>query len=300
MQWHNALEPVFRVELGKEAENLTFEKEHQLSSKPLAMDMLVIKKEAGVTLEKNIARIFRQYNIVEYKSPKDYLNVNDFYKVYAYACLYQSDTKKVCEIMPSEITITFIGQHYPRKMMRYLEKERGLRAKKIEAGIYYLEGDEYAIQVLVTKELSKEENYWLSCLRDDLKSGGEIEEFVEKYEKNKKDKWYEDLADTIIHGNWQCVEEAKKMCQALRELFADELREADRNGESRGIAIGESRGFAIGQARALVLDNLESGVTKEIIIQKLQRFLGIGEDEAERYYQENRKEAAKNGIRIII
>ena len=65
-----------------------------MSRKPLAMDLLVIKKEPGVQIHKNIGRIFRRHNIVEFKSPKDYLSINDFYKVYAYACLYQSDTKK--------------------------------------------------------------------------------------------------------------------------------------------------------------------------------------------------------------
>ncbi len=29
-------------------------------------------------------RIFRTYNIIEYKSPDDYLSINDFYKVYGY------------------------------------------------------------------------------------------------------------------------------------------------------------------------------------------------------------------------
>ena len=41
-------------------------------------------------IQKNIGRIFRQYNIVEYKSPDDYLSIDDFYKVYAYCCLYKS------------------------------------------------------------------------------------------------------------------------------------------------------------------------------------------------------------------
>ncbi len=29
-------------------------------------------------------RIFRTYNIIEYKSPDDYLSINDFCKVYGY------------------------------------------------------------------------------------------------------------------------------------------------------------------------------------------------------------------------
>ena len=70
-----------RVELGDEAENLLFEREHQLSHKPLEMDLLIIKMQNGIQLKKNIGKIFRKHNIIEYKSPKDYLSINDFYKV---------------------------------------------------------------------------------------------------------------------------------------------------------------------------------------------------------------------------
>ena len=96
VQWHDCIEAVFRVELGEEAEKLEFEREHQLSNKPLEMDLLIVKKESDEAIHKNIGQIFRKHNIIEYKSPKDYLSINDFYKVYGYACIYQSYTEKVC------------------------------------------------------------------------------------------------------------------------------------------------------------------------------------------------------------
>ena len=65
--------------------------------KPMQVDVLIIKKNSKKTIKKNIGQIFRKYNIVEYKSPDDYLNVDDFYKVHGYACFYKSDTKKVNE-----------------------------------------------------------------------------------------------------------------------------------------------------------------------------------------------------------
>lgn len=66
--------------MGDEAENLLFEREHQLSHKPLEMDLLIIKMQNGIQLKKNIGKIFRKHNIIEYKSPKDYLSINDFIK----------------------------------------------------------------------------------------------------------------------------------------------------------------------------------------------------------------------------
>ena len=61
--------------------------------------------------------------IVEYKSPTDYLGIDDFYKVYGYAYFYKADTGRENEIPVEELTITFVSTGYPRKMLCHLEKE---------------------------------------------------------------------------------------------------------------------------------------------------------------------------------
>ena len=60
-----------------------------------------------------------------------------------------------------------------------------------------------ALQLIVIPKLSKENNYWLNNLRNDLKSGGEIRNFIEQYGKNKNSKLYQALADTIMRANWE-------------------------------------------------------------------------------------------------
>ena len=37
--------------------------------------------------------------------------------------------------------------------------------------------------------------------------------------------------DLIVRANWDKMKEEKEMCEALRELFADELRESKERGE---------------------------------------------------------------------
>ena len=73
----------------------------------MQIDVLVVRKETGRVIQKNIGRIFRQYNVVEYKGIKDYISINDFYKSIGYACLLQSNTERVQEILPSQVTVTF-------------------------------------------------------------------------------------------------------------------------------------------------------------------------------------------------
>ena len=153
IQWHPAFQASIQIEFEAEAEKLTFEPEHLLSKKPMQMDELIIRVAENEAIHKNIGRIFRRYNIIEYKSPDDNLTINDFYKVYGYCCFYQSDTDKICEIPPEELTITFICNHFPRKMVQHLKEFRGLNIIHVEAGIYYITGDAFPIQLLVTKEL---------------------------------------------------------------------------------------------------------------------------------------------------
>lgn len=77
--------------------------------------------------------------------------------------------------------------------------------------------------------ISKEENYWLKSLRNDIKTNSEMIELLERYEKKRELKWYEELMDIIVRANWEHVKEEKRMCKALEEIceemFADKIKE---------------------------------------------------------------------------
>ena len=265
IQWHPAFDAALQIELEDEAEYLEFEPEHLLSKKPMQIDVL-IKNEKHVKIQKNIGRIFRQYNIIEYKSPEDDLDIDDFYKTYAYACLYKSDTETVDLIPADELTITFVCCHYPRAMLDKLQRDRGIMAEKIESGIYYLTGDAIPVQLIIVPALSKNNNYWLNNLRNDLKAGGEIRNFIERYGENKKSKLFQALADTVMRANWQELKEERKMCEALRELFADDLRESREAGIMEGRTAGKIEGRIEGKLEGkieLIIKKYKKGCTAE-------------------------------------
>ena len=127
IQWHPAFYAEIQIELEEERENLIFENEHQLGTKPMEIDVLVIKKKRETPVSKNIGRIFRKYNIIEYKSPTDYMSINDFYKVCGYAFFYKSDTVREDEIPVDQITISLVSRSYPRKLIQHLQKFWGWR-----------------------------------------------------------------------------------------------------------------------------------------------------------------------------
>ena len=51
-----------------------------LNTKPLEVDLLVIKKDPDIQITNEIGKLFRGHNIIEYKSPLDHLNIDTFLK----------------------------------------------------------------------------------------------------------------------------------------------------------------------------------------------------------------------------
>jgi hypothetical protein len=168
IRWYPAFLQAIQLELIDYKNSLEFKYEYQLATEPLRVDLLIIKKSPGLVIDKNIARIFRSDNIVEYKSPEDYLSVKDFLKVYAYACLYAAIN---LEAEFSGITLTLVEQRHPRELISYLIEERGYGVEETGPGIYTVRGDYLPIQIIETKRLSAEENLWLKSLTNDLEGG---------------------------------------------------------------------------------------------------------------------------------
>ena len=63
--------------------------------------------------------------------------------------------------------------------IRKLEQDRKMTVEQEDSGIYYLIGDAIPIQLVIVPKLSKEHNYWLNNLRNDLKAGSEIKKITE-------------------------------------------------------------------------------------------------------------------------
>lgn len=62
MQWHPAFVSAMSLEFGQNKADLVFEREHNLNTKPLAIDLLVIKKEPSVQLASEIGKLFKGHN----------------------------------------------------------------------------------------------------------------------------------------------------------------------------------------------------------------------------------------------
>ena len=221
--WHPAFYAGIQMELQEDADNLDFESEHQLSTKPMQIDVLIIKKENDVPVKKNIGRIFRKRNIIEYKRPDDSLSIDDFYKVYGYTCFYKTDVKYTDSIPLEELTITFVSEGYPRKLIRHLKEVRNYTVIKAESGIYSVKGDIIPIQIIVTGRLPREENLWLRSLTNKLNKPENAQKLIENYIVQKGNNLASSIMETIMRANQKVFQEVNGMSDIFMEIVQEKF-----------------------------------------------------------------------------
>ena len=270
LAWHPAFFQAMRHELFEYRDSLEFRHEYQLTAEPLRIDLLIVKKPKELVIDKNIARIFKTDNIIEYKSPEDYLSVNDFLKVYAYANLYAAITPGV-EL--SDITITLIGNRCPRKLLKYLTGIRHYWVEETSRGIYKVSGDYIPIQIIESKKLSASENVWLKSLTKDLQVHN-LKVILETGVQRKETMSLDAYIDVLVRTNPDIFLEVQKMAaKTKRRTFEEVFTEAGiipewmERGRVKGKAEGKTEGRA--EERQYVLELLDQGLSVEELKQKL-------------------------------
>ena len=233
-QWHLGLKPAVDLELAEERANLSYFRDFSLNQQALEIDLLIIKKEGDQPIRNEIGRLFRKYNIIEYKSPKDELNIDTLYKVGAYTSLYKAYGNTVDERRAEEITTSLIRKAKPVKLFRYFE-EHGIRLENPFKGIYYVkDGVLFPTQIVVTKELNPQEHMWLTALSDGMQKQ-QLKDLLLKVESfhTKLDR---ELAEAVlgvaIKANWRVAQELRgdgNMCEALMELMEPEINKIKEN-----------------------------------------------------------------------
>jgi hypothetical protein len=224
IQWHPAFYAAAELEFRENKGDLEFKREYNLSKEPIRMDLLIVKKAKGARIKNEIGHIFKEHNVIEYKSPSDGLTVDDFFKTTGYACLYKGLGRTVDEIPADGVTVTIIREGNPLEMFKALKTLGGMIEEKYH-GIYYIKGiTVFDTQVIVTKELDKNPHSSLRVLtekadEDDvrlfLESTGDIEI------PGDKDN-VEAVLQASISANkevYDKVREVIKMSDVVREFF---------------------------------------------------------------------------------
>ena len=233
IQWHPAFIAAMNLELIQNRNDLVFEKEYNLNTKPLEIDLLVIKKDVSVKITNEIGYIFKGHNIIEYKSPEDNLDIDDFYKTGAYASLYKAYGETVDSIKADDITVSIIREAKPEKLFKYFEKHE-YAVTNPHNGIYYIKDKVlFPTQIVVTKELDSNAHRWIKALslqlnKDDL--SGLLDNRQRMAQKSDRE-FADSVLEVSIKANRQLVDKLKKgddgsMISVLREIMEPEIQES--------------------------------------------------------------------------
>jgi len=204
--WHPAFAQAIENELEDSKDALTFETEYQLTTEPLRIDILIIKKKKNVIIEKNIAKIFQQFNIIEFKAPGDSATIENYHKTHCYSRLYASLNK----VDINDMSVTVAVMRHPRKLLTFLKKQYTITND--QPGIYVVNGDTSPTQILVADELPEEENIWLTSLRNDLTKEQMARVLAAAKGREKIDAYIYAIAD----ANAETMEELYMLRQEVR------------------------------------------------------------------------------------
>ncbi len=299
LQWHPAFYASLQIEFAEEADKLIFENEHQLGTKPKEIDVLIIKKNSSDRIQKNLGRIFRKHNIVEYKSPKDYLSVDDFYKVYGYACFYKADTSKENQISIEDITITFVCHKYPRKMIKHLKEVQKLNIVKQENGIYYIYNNIIPIQLIITSGLTDEMNLWLGNLTDGLREKYIVDRLVKEFAPHQRENNYKSVMDAIVRANREVFTEVGIVCDALQEIIEEIAEQRAEERVERKLAERLEKEVTE-RAEKLVEERVEKLAEERAEKLVEERAEKLAEERAEKLAEERAEKLAVNKICSLV
>ena len=257
------------------------EVEKWLSTEGLRMDVLLLKKDPDLTFDFAIGRIFKGHNILEYKRPDDTLDISVFAKVMAYAQLYKSLEISADAISYKDMSVTIYRHAYPRDAFRQL-KAYGAEIRKEYSGVYYIAGmSPFSVQILVGRELSKQEYAMFHVLTPDA-SDEDIRKFKDMALQNN-DAAYQKSVDNVFQVSIMAngasyrrlLKEDTEMCEAMRRLMEDDFIKA----EEKGKEIGEIQGV-------IKVYNEEFHLSPYEIIRKIMIRFGLREEEAQQYVEE--------------
>ena len=293
-QWHPAFCSAIRLELKEDSDYLEFCSEYNLNSKPLQIDLVIVKNLKEIEVKNEIGKLFRKHNIIEYKSPDDSMNVNTYLKVVAYACLYKTHEEHVDDIRLEEITITLVRAKKPLKLFKWFEKNNFLVKEKYPGIFYVSKEGSFPMQVVVSKDLSKSSQKWLTLLDNNLnheeakRAVFQMRNLSEESEKRHGDS----VLQVIMQENeslFARVKEDDNMCEALRKLMEPEINEAIQTAVQEAVeqVTMEAMKEAMMEAKESALRFFENGASYELVRASIT---SLSDEELREIY-----EKAKNG-----
>lgn len=256
--WHPGFASAMQLELMAYRDSLVFETEHELNRQPLRIDLLVIKKDEGVRIDDDIASAFRGHNVLEFKSERDGLTIDDLCKTLAYALLYKAYGGSVDAIGLDDVTVTIARHRMPSHLVQVLA-EHGFGVSERARGIYSVAGLVFPVQLVITSQIDPREHIWLSSLAAGVVEP-QLRELIEAA-RSIKDEQGRELARSVLsvvtqanNDTVEAMSEEEDMYKTLYEILQPRIdkdiqkarEEARVEGAIQGMTEGMKEGMKQG------------------------------------------------------
>ena len=195
VNWHEAASCALQIELRDYSDILEYMEEYILGKNSYRIDLLVIKKLTEQSIPKNIALIFKTFNLFEIKGVGSTAGIDSYYKTIGYAGLLVNQTGEEDQYSSLDVSLTILSCHYPVKLIKHLRDERKLSVEKISPGVYHINKETFNTQIIVTNRLLPEDNLYLYCLTDKLHNMELADKLADDYKKH----WKQEVYDRYMH-----------------------------------------------------------------------------------------------------
>lgn len=217
--WHEAAACAVQIELRDYEHLLQFQTEYILGRNSFRIDLLVIRKLCAQTIAKNIAGIFRTFNLFEIKGVHSCVNTDCYYKTIGYARLLIDQTGKTNQYINTDISLSFLCLHYPRVLMNHLKNVRKLTVAKFSSGVYHIINEIFPVQIIVTYRLSPDDNLYLRCLTNELNDITLINRLIDDYRFHQERDIYLKYMHQLSNANTRPKgENTMAVCEGILNL----------------------------------------------------------------------------------
>jgi len=232
IQWHPPYVAAMNLEMRHDIDRFIFVPEYILNTGTLKID-LFIEDTGNIAPANEIGKIFKKYNVLEYKNPKDKLGIDVFVKVQSYAGLFKASGEKPDSRKMKSITVSYVCESKPEKLFKYLKK-CGVSIEIPYKGIYYIYGSSipFTTQIIVTKELDHEKHKWLCALSGRLEEQ-DLKDLLAGISSldGKMEKEYADsVLEAALKANKRLAEKLRSdenMSKTLLEIMEPVLKERE-------------------------------------------------------------------------
>ena len=228
--WHTGFEALLRIETYKYGNSIRLLTEEVLGEEPPRADYVVLIEDEKVEFDKDIFKVFRKHNILEYKNPHDSLNERVIRKICGYANLYIGLAEHEGDIKVDEVTISIFRAVKNPKLFKAMERAGNL-TKGDAPGIYRITGiTDIPFQIVITGELQGEEYAAYRALTDKA-AEKDVEHIIIAADREKTDNLrdhYRVLIELLAVKNPQIFEEIRRNDMAgdvLMEIMKDRVDE---------------------------------------------------------------------------